>query len=245
MTTTARPRELEPRGFEDSEPRDEPNTKTRLLDAAECLFAERGYEGSSMRAITKTAGASVSAANYHFGSKDELIRAALGRRLEPLNRRRLDALDALEAAARGGPVEVEALVEAYLRPIYDASHSSGPGPEGFRRVAARLVSDPHPVLASLKAELFRPLAERYFAALARALPAVAREDLAIGFALSLGVTMHAVSGHLEIFLRNAGCEPVIDDEALFRRMVSFAAAGLRAGAPGASCVGSGPKESGS
>ena len=48
------------------------DTKTRLLDAAERLFAERGYEGSSMRAITKEAGASVSSANYHFGSKDGL-----------------------------------------------------------------------------------------------------------------------------------------------------------------------------
>ncbi|MBW2274776.1 MAG: TetR family transcriptional regulator [Deltaproteobacteria bacterium] len=227
MTTAAR--SPEPANFAQGEL----DTKTRLLDAAERLFAERGYEGSSMRAITKAAGANVSAANYHFGSKDELIRATLLRRIEPLNQRRLEALEALENAARGAPIEVESLVEAYLRPIFEASHSAGPGPEGFRRVAARLVSDPHPVLASLKTELFRPLAERYFVALSRSLPGVPREDLAVGFALSLGVTMHAVSGHLELFLSHAGCEPVVDEEAVFRRIVSFAAAGLRAGGHGA------------
>ena len=235
MTTAAQLRELESAGRAASEPAarepEEPDTKTRLLDATERLFAERGYEGSSVRAITQAAGANVSAANYHFGSKDELIRAALLRRIEPLNQRRLEALDALEAAAAGAPVEVEALVEAYLRPIFDAGHSAGPGPEGFRRVAARLVSDPHPVLASLKTDLFQPLAERYFAALSRALPDLPREDLALGFALSLGATMHAVSGHLELFLRHAGCESVMDDEAVFRRIVAFAAAGLRAGSP--------------
>jgi AcrR family transcriptional regulator len=231
MTTAAQSRGLESADYEVIESADGPDTKTRLLDATERLFSERGYEGSSVRAITRAAGTSVSAANYHFRCKDELIRAALRRRIEPLNRRRLEALDALEAASQGACIEVEALVEAYLRPIFDASHSAGPGPEGFRRVAARLVSDPHPVLASLKIELFQPVAERYFGALSRAMPELSAAEVAVGFALSLGVTMHAVSGHLELFLRQAGCEPVMDEEAVFRRMVAFAAAGLRARTP--------------
>ena len=113
-------------------------------------------------------------------------------------------------------------------------------------MAARLVSDPHPVLASLKTELFQPLAERYFdGALAGRCPSVPREDLALGFALSLGVTMHAVSGHLELFLRHAGCEPVVDEEAVFRRMVVFAAAGLRAGDRGAPSAAARQREQGS
>ena len=79
--------------------RDSRDTKERLLDAAERLLAEHGYEGTSLRAVTQAAGTSVSAANYHFGSKEELLRATLLRRVEPMNRRRLACLDDLEHAA--------------------------------------------------------------------------------------------------------------------------------------------------
>ena len=60
--------------------RDSEDTKERLLDAAERLFAERGFEGASLRAVTQAAGTSVSAANYHFGSKEALLGRTLLRR---------------------------------------------------------------------------------------------------------------------------------------------------------------------
>ncbi|MCP5067717.1 MAG: TetR/AcrR family transcriptional regulator, partial [bacterium] len=100
------------------------DTKQRLLDAAEQLFAERGFDGTSMRAVTQAAGASVSAANYHFGSKQALLGATLRRRIEPFNRRRLELLDGLEA---GGAVpDVEQLMDAFFRPPFErAAEASG------------------------------------------------------------------------------------------------------------------------
>ena len=56
-------------------------TKTRILDAAEALFTEHGYEATSMRQLTAAAGANLAAVNYHFGSKEELFQAVLTRRL--------------------------------------------------------------------------------------------------------------------------------------------------------------------
>jgi len=52
-----------------------PDTRTQLLDAAERLFAERGFRGTSIRAITDLAGANLAAVGYHFGSKAELLAA--------------------------------------------------------------------------------------------------------------------------------------------------------------------------
>ena len=72
-----------------------------------------------MRAVTQAAGASVSAANYHFGSKEALLRATLRRRLEPVNRTRIARLDALEREAAGRPLRVEQILEAFLRPIFE------------------------------------------------------------------------------------------------------------------------------
>ena len=97
-------------------------TRERLLDAAERLFAERGFEGTSLRAVTQAAGASVSAAHYHFGSKEALLHATLLRRVEPVNRARLARLGALEE--RGGPVALEALLDCFLRPALEARGAS-------------------------------------------------------------------------------------------------------------------------
>src|SRR5471032_2191938 len=70
------------------------DTKTRLLDAAESLFIDAGYEGMSMRLITARADANLAAVNYHFGGKDALIHAMLTRRLDGLNQNRLALLNA-------------------------------------------------------------------------------------------------------------------------------------------------------
>ena len=61
----------------------QPDTKERILDAAEQLFGEHGPSDTSLRAITAAAGVNLAAVNYHFGSKEKLIEAVLSRRLEP------------------------------------------------------------------------------------------------------------------------------------------------------------------
>lgn len=203
------------------------DTKERLLDAAERLFAERGFEGTSMRAVTQAADASVSAANYHFGSKEALLQAALVRRLEPLNRRRLEALDALETAAGDEPVAVETLLEAFLRPGYEAQRDAGDGRLPFRSIAARLYTDPHERVSSLKAELFGPVIARFIDALAGALPSRTRDELVLDFQFFIGLMVHVISGHTRTEGEGEG-PPSLPDEWVLQRMVSFAAAGLRA-----------------
>ncbi|MDH5211090.1 MAG: TetR/AcrR family transcriptional regulator, partial [Betaproteobacteria bacterium] len=66
-------------------------TQTRILDAAEELFMQHGFEGASMRMLTAQAGVNLAAVNYHFGSKDALIEAVFRRRLDPMNAERLAA----------------------------------------------------------------------------------------------------------------------------------------------------------
>ena len=53
-----------------------PATKDKILDAAEALFMEHGFEATSLRAITATAGVNLAAVNYHFGSKEELFQSS-------------------------------------------------------------------------------------------------------------------------------------------------------------------------
>ena len=57
-------------------------TKARILDAAELLFAEHGFKDTSLRTITSKAGVNLASVNYHYGDKKTLVRAVLGRYLE-------------------------------------------------------------------------------------------------------------------------------------------------------------------
>jgi len=207
-------------------------TKDRLLDAAEKLFGERGFDGASMRALTHAAGVSVSAANYHFGSKEELLRATLLRRVEPLNRRRLERLDAIECEAAGQPLILESILEAFLRPIFDERATSVESTSHFRQVAARIYSDPPEIVDPIKKELFGPLMVRFVDALSKSLPEKPRHEIELGFQLSVGVMVHVISGHLESMLASKDSAPeagdaALTDESLFEQMIAYMAAGLR------------------
>src|ERR1700744_1904733 len=94
-------------------------TKTRILDAAERLFARDGFEATSLRAITTEAQVNLAAVNYHFQSKEALVQAVIGRRMGPVNARRLALLDACELQAAGAPLPLEQTIDAFLRPVVE------------------------------------------------------------------------------------------------------------------------------
>lgn len=60
------------------------STKNKILDAAEELFANKGFNGTSLREITSLADVNLAAVNYHFGSKKELIKAVMSRYMNEL-----------------------------------------------------------------------------------------------------------------------------------------------------------------
>ncbi|GAA3970086.1 helix-turn-helix domain-containing protein [Gordonia caeni] len=85
-------------------------TRERLLDAAEELLLQYGYEAVSVRGICQQAEANPAAVHYHFGSKEQLVAALLEARLAPVWSGRLD-----EISSRS--LTVEELVEAVCAPI--------------------------------------------------------------------------------------------------------------------------------
>ena len=86
------------------------DTKDRILDTAERLFADKGYPATSLRDITNEAGVNLAAVNYHFGSKEALLSAVLDRRIGPVNEKRLELLDAAEAQAGNQPLALETVL---------------------------------------------------------------------------------------------------------------------------------------
>lgn len=99
------------------------STRDRILDTAEVCFAQRGFDGTSLREITSLAGVNLGAVNYHFGSKSALFDEALRRRIEPMNQRRMDLLDQVLARHAPDTPPLEEMLEAYVRPPVEAFSS--------------------------------------------------------------------------------------------------------------------------
>jgi AcrR family transcriptional regulator len=60
-----------------------PDTRAAILTSARELFAEQGYDGTSVRAIAGAAGVDSALVHHYFGSKDDLFLAALQAPLDP------------------------------------------------------------------------------------------------------------------------------------------------------------------
>src|SRR2546430_11769897 len=109
-------------------------TRTRILDAAEELFMQHGFEGASMRMLTAKAGVNLAAVNYHFGSKHALIEAVFRRRLDPMNVARIAALDQLEGDAPGRVLAPESIIRAFIGPGLRLIHDAKGGVPHFIRL---------------------------------------------------------------------------------------------------------------
>src|SRR6478672_11783859 len=121
-------------------------TKDRILDAAEALFMEHGFEATSLRALTAAAGVNLAAVNYHFGSKEELFQTVLTRRLDPMNQQRLALLTQYEHASAPQPVACEKILAALFLPALGLARDRTQGGENFLRLLGRAYADPAPFI---------------------------------------------------------------------------------------------------
>jgi len=154
------------------------DTKKRVLDAAEQVFAHEGYRSASLRAITAKAGVNLAAANYHFGSKRGLLEAVFARRLQPFNQARLERIAAVrEEARRAGR---RPLVREILAAIVAGTLIHGEAAPGIRQFFAfigRSSFDPDLTVQTAFTGYMKPTFDAMLAALVETLPAVPREAL--------------------------------------------------------------------
>jgi AcrR family transcriptional regulator len=112
-----------------------PDARRRLLEAAERLFREQGYDQVSVRAVNKAAGMNPAAVHYHFGSKEELATALLERRLRATWEGHLAEVEELLAA--GDPPTASGIAMILVEPM--ARLAADPDGRWLLRLLARLV----------------------------------------------------------------------------------------------------------
>ena len=202
-------------------------TRTRILDAAEELFMQHGFEGTSMRLLTAKAGVNLAAVNYHFGSKHALIEAVFRRRLDPMNTARIGELDKLEAEQRAP--SPEAIIRAFINPGLRLMEDGKTGGRNFTRLLGRTYTEPNKLLRQLIGQMYAPAMQRYKAALERALPQMPREELVWRMHFMFGTIAYTLAATDTVQLI-AGCKPEdrYDAGLLEERLTAFLATGLTA-----------------
>jgi AcrR family transcriptional regulator len=201
-------------------------TRTRILDAAEELFMQQGFGGTSMRLLTSKAGVNLAAVNYHFGSKDALIEAVFRRRLDPMNAARVAALDALEAS---GTPDADAIIRAFVGASLRMLEDAKGGGRNFIRLLGRTYTEPAKPIRQLIGQMYAPAMQRYKAALERALPQMPREELVWRMHFMFGTLAYTLAATDTVQLI-AGSKPEdrYDARLLEDRLTAFLASGLNA-----------------
>ncbi len=153
-------------------------TKARILDAAENLFADNGFRGTTLRAITTKAGVNLAAVNYHFGSKEDLLAAVLDRRLGPLNRQRLAKLDqVLAAAAKTGRLPAPRdILHAFFEPTLRFRESE-PGARACITIITRAITSAETIVRDEFLKQIEPMGRRLLAAMQAAYPGLPSHKL--------------------------------------------------------------------
>lgn len=196
------------------------DTRKRLLEAAEWLFIESGYEAMSLRQITAKAHANLAAVNYHFGSKEALMQELLSQRLDRLNHERLQLLSACEKHSPDG-LDPTAVFGMLFIPAFRISHESVGG-KSFMRLLGRVYSDRSPFIRGYLQQHYRPIFGRFFEAFSRALPHLPRNELGLRLHFGLKALSGILAGEdMQRLIDDLSMGQAIDDGELLARLISL------------------------
>ncbi|MGM0563781.1 MAG: TetR/AcrR family transcriptional regulator [Pseudomonadota bacterium] len=199
-------------------------TKTKILDAAEALFADFGFAGTSLRAITQRAEVNLASVNYHFGSKESLVQSVLQRKSAPLNETRINRLQQVLDA--GNP-RLEDLLTAFVSPALELTETD----EGERyiKLLARIALEPEGTLREGLNAQYEAVMDFFMPPLREHLPDLDGEVLLWRIHFLLGTLGYCMAGSDAVLLKSQGdLFDRTNAETMIHRLVEFMAAGLRA-----------------
>ncbi|MEM7467438.1 MAG: TetR/AcrR family transcriptional regulator [Pseudomonadota bacterium] len=195
------------------------STAGKILDAAEALFADSGYDGVSIRAITRHADVELALVNYHFGTKEALFCQVVERRAADINAARMALLE-----ANKGSQTVGSIIDAFTRPFLERSLLGG-GWKSYARLIAQIANSPRWTNIVMSAQ-FDPVAEVFVKNMQTVLPNSDAKNIYWGFHFLLGsmTVTFAETGRIDK-LSNGQCKAT-DLATIHEKMVPFLAAGF-------------------
>ena len=199
------------------------STKDRILNAAEGLFAQQGFSGTSLREVTSRADVNIAAVNYHFGSKENLINEVFRRRMDEMSGARISQLG---QAVAEHPGAIEPILRAFVIPALAVSHDRGGG-GAFIRVIARAYAEKNDGLRAFLSARYGHVLRDFAKALATCLPGLSKEQLYWRLDFLSGALTYAMADFGAI-KRPHGVTDEVHQQRAADELIAFAAAGLKA-----------------
>ncbi|MCK5941317.1 MAG: TetR family transcriptional regulator [Planctomycetes bacterium] len=207
------------------------DTKDTILDAAETLFAEQGFAATSLRQLTARAGVNLAAVNYHFGSKEELVKAVLRRCIQPINDERRRLLDAITTPTL--PAIMRAFVEPALRSAAGGDAADRAPAAGLARIFGRISVEQPPFLREFMAEQFGELGRRFVGMLRAAAPDLDARTTWMRMHFTVGAMAHTLqNAHMLEQISGGACAVRGQDE-LVDQLIAYAVGGFANAMPNA------------
>lgn len=197
--------------------------RSAILDAAEVVFADLGFDGATTRAIAEEASVNLALIHYHFGSKENLFELVVAAQAERVNGRRKALLD--EALTDPDALTLEAVFDALMRPTIELAEDGG---KHYSRILVALASGTDKRSVRLVSEYFDTIARIFIDVIEKVVPGLSRADATWAYmnAISVGMLMIARTGRVAQ-LSDGLCDEA-ETEAAIVRVVRYLAAGTRA-----------------
>jgi len=200
------------------------HTRAAILNAAERLYADRGFGDVTLRDIVAAADVNLAAVNYHFGSKDELIAELFVTRSLATNRERLNELKSAEEAG-GGRASIESILRALVGPTLRGCL----GPDRERSTAARFMIrasiESVPPIRRIKNREIDHL-RKFASAMRRSLPDCSEVDLYWGLHFALALAHQTIRDSERLSKLSEGLCDLNDVGGIIERIVAVSAMAL-------------------
>ena len=200
------------------------STKDRILGAAEELFAQHGFAGTSLRQVTSRADVNIAAVNYHFGSKENLVNEVFRRRMDDMSALRLASC---KIALEKHPGELQPVLAAFVEPALAMSQDRHGG-GAFVRVLARAYAEKNDSLRKFLSDHYGHVLREFGKAIATCVPGLGKEELYWRLDFLAGALTYAMAD-FGLIKRPADVTEAAHRERAARELIRFAEAGIRAG----------------
>ncbi len=201
------------------------STKDRILGAAEELFAQHGFAGTSLRQVTSHADVNIAAVNYHFGSKDNLVNEVFRRRMDEMTSARLSQL---EQARSTNPGDLRAVLAAFVEPALAMAQDRQSG-GAFVRVIARAYAEKNDNLRKFLSDHYGHVLRDFGKAIGACVPGLSKEDLYWRLDFLAGALTYAMAD-FGLIKRPHNISEAAHRSKAAQELIHFAEAGFRASA---------------
>lgn len=203
------------------------STKNKILDAAEDLFAVKGFNGTSLREITSQAEVNLAAVNYHFGSKKELIKAVMSRYMNELSPRLEVALQKIVDDERQ-PTLIE-VFSAFVDPLLWLNEFKHNGTSNFLQLLGRGYTDSQGFLRWFLTTQYPKVISNFVEAIRKAYPELTPEDIFWRLHFTMGTIVFTMSSNDALIdIAQNDFNKTIDISGVIEQVIPYIAAGVAA-----------------